>query len=78
MIELIAVLRIAANISSAAAWREFWMISNVMGSLVCMVMVPSIRSEIRPRHSRPRCRSIASVRREPMVSIRRGTGIYLH
>ena len=32
MIELIAVVRMAANISSAAACKEFWVISNVIGS----------------------------------------------
>jgi hypothetical protein len=36
MIELIAVLRIAANISSAAACNEFWMISSVIGSLLAI------------------------------------------
>src|ERR1700693_5646403 len=37
MMALIAVLRIAANISSAMASSEFWMMSKVTGSLIgCM------------------------------------------
>src|SRR5690606_10192926 len=44
MIELIAVLRMAANISSAVAWSEFWMISSVMGSLLAVIL-PSSRAE---------------------------------
>jgi hypothetical protein len=41
MIEDIAVLRIAANISSAAACSEFWMISSVIGSFAWSVMAAS-------------------------------------
>lgn len=39
MIELIAVFFMTANISSAVACSEFWMISSVIGSLVlCIVL----------------------------------------
>ena len=37
----IAVLRIAANISSAAACSEFWMISSVIGSFASVISAPS-------------------------------------
>src|SRR5512137_2808030 len=41
MIALIAVRRMAANISSAAAWSELWMISVVIGSncFSCFAMI---------------------------------------
>src|SRR5271169_4301381 len=42
MIALIAVLRIAANISSAIASNEFWMISKVTGSLIGCMTVPRL------------------------------------
>src|ERR1700722_1987917 len=41
MIALIAVLRIAANISSAMASSEFWMMSKVTASLIGCISVPS-------------------------------------
>src|SRR4051794_26055526 len=41
MIELIAVFFITANISSAAACSEFWMISSVIGSLTLFSMALS-------------------------------------
>jgi hypothetical protein len=40
MIELIAVFFITANISSAVACREFWMISSVIGSLEAFAISP--------------------------------------
>ena len=44
MIELIAVFFMTANISSAAACSEFWMISSVMGSFDRSVMTRLLSS----------------------------------
>ena len=41
MIELIAVFFMTANISSAVACSEFWMISSVIGSLTSFGIVSS-------------------------------------
>ena len=54
MIELIAVLRIAANISSAAACTEFWMISSVIGSCRRVVTGLSFRRRHAPSSGRIR------------------------
>ena len=46
MIELIAVFFMTANISSAVACSEFWMISSVIGSLACLRHARLLRREM--------------------------------
>src|SRR5690606_8086229 len=46
MIELIAVFFMAANISSAVACSEFWMISSVIGSFVLSAMPASLERDL--------------------------------